>query len=356
MNPLRLSGALLLGATFAHASSSHAQAAPLEQQVAPEKSAIQTAQIKVRNVPSNLMVYWLDPNHQPIPVQIQQSIANSGKFPQLQHYDFSTGNLPAVSTVPKAEPLKLRPNNGYGPLNLKLPEGIETVVLINPQNVILVRGTATGIEQLRALVAQLDVPLQQVEIEVQFCQLARADLSLLGLSFVGDNPVAVETAATASKNQIVPPNQSNRVQIGFIRGNLTAKITDLLVQNKLKIINAPRVSAISGLTAELKSDETRAFAGSALSANWNDETKESGILPPGAVLTTTETGITCTPLVYKDLVQLDLEASLQNRLLNLRTTIENGETLAVQFPAENANSKTLTVLFITARIMRSAGE
>ena len=209
MNSLRLSGTLFLGAAFALTGSSHAQTAPLEQQATPEKPAL----IKVRNVPSNLMAYWLDPAHQPLPIEIQSSITNRGQTPQLQQHDFPTGDAPDVSVAPIARPLKLRPGNGYGPLNLKLPEGIKTLASVDPQNVIFVRGTAAGIEQLRALVAQLDVPLSQVEIEVQFYQLARADLSALSPSFVtdkdGDNPVV---GAPASENSVsLPKSTSDRI-------------------------------------------------------------------------------------------------------------------------------------------------
>ncbi len=354
MNPLRLSGALFLGGAFALTSSSHAQPAPPQQPATPEKPVIVPAQIRVQNVPSGLMAYWLDPTHQPIPVQIQFSIASGGKVPQLQEYDFPTSDFPAAPTAPKAKLLKLRPGNGYGPLNLKLPADIETIASIDPKNVIAVRGTATGIEQLRALVAQLDVPLSQVEIQVQFCQLARADLGALSPSFVtdktGENPVAV---TSMSQNQVVPQSQN---QIGFVEGSLAAKLNALIAQDKLKVITAPRVTAISGLTAKLQSHERRAFAYAALPENQSDEAKESGILPEGITFTTTETGIVCTPLVYKDLIQLDLKASLENRQLNLTTTVKDEQTLAVEFPAENANSETATVLFITARIIRRAGD
>ena len=354
MNSLRLSSALLLGAAFAVPSISHAQAAPLEQQATPEKPALVSALIKVRNVPSDWMAHWLDPAHQPMPIEIQSSIANSGQMPQLQQHDFPTGDSLDVSVAPVVRPLKLRPGNGYGPLNLKLPAGIETIVSIDPQDAILVRGTAAGVEQLRALVAQLDVPLSQVEIEVQFCQLARADLGALGLSFVTDKAGdTLVVGAPVSENQVLPPNQ---FQVGFVRNNFTAKINELIVQDKLKVITAPRVTAISGLTAKLQSKEMHSFAYSTLPANVSDEIKESGILPEGLVLTTTETGIVCTPLIHKDLIQLDLEASLENRLLNQTTTFKDGQTLAMQFPAENANSETATVLFVTARIIRRAGE
>ena len=352
MNSLRLFSALFLGATFAVPSISHAQTAPLEQQAAPEKPAFVPAQIRVRNVPSNLVAYWLDPNHQPVPTLIQSSIANSGKVPQLQDNDWKIVGSPAASVAPVTRPLKLRPNNAYGPLNLELPAGIETIVSIDPQNIILVRGTTAGIEQLRALVAQLDVPLSQAEIEVQFCQVARADLGALSPAFVtgktGANPVVV-----ASANPVKSPNA---FRIGFASNGWTKKVSELIAQDKLKIISAPRVTAISGLTAKLQSNETHSFAYAALPENQSDETRENKILPEGSVLTTTATGITCTPMIYKDLIQLDLEASLPSRVLHLKTTVKNGQTLTVEFPTEDANSETATVLFITARIIRRAGD
>ena len=354
MNSLRFSGALFLGAAFALGSSSHAQAAPLEQTATPEKPALVSAQIRVRNVPSNLMAYWLDPNHQMMPIEIQSSIANSGKVPQLQDDDWKIVDPPAAPVAPVDKPLKLRPNNGYGPLNLKLPTGIETVVSIEPQSIIFARGTAAGIEQLRALVAQLDVPLSKVEVEVQFFQLARADLGALSPAFttnkIGGNPVVV---ASANENPVKSPDAS---RIGFVSNGWRKNVNELIAQDKLKIITAPRVTAISGLTAKLQSQEMRYFAYAALPENHSDEARENRILPVGSVLTTTETGITCTPMVYKDLIQLDLEAFLPSRVLHLTTPVKDGESLAVEFPTEDANSETATVLFVTARIIRRAGE
>ena len=350
MNSLRLSGALFLSVAFAVPGIGHAQAAPLEQTATPEKAALVSAQIRVRNVPSDLMAYWLDPNHQPVPTLIQSSIANSGKVPQLQDDDWKIVDPPAVPTAPVAKPLKLRPNNGYGPLNLKLPAGVKTLVSIEPQSIIFARGTAAGIEQLRALVAQLDVPLSKVEVEVQFFQLARADLGALSPAFTtnktGANPVIV---ASANENPVKSPD-------GFVNNGWRKNVNELIAQNKLKIIGAPRVMAISGLTAKLQSQETHHFAYAALPENYSDEARENRILPVGSVLTTTETGITCTPMVYKDLIQLDLEAFLPSRVLHLTTPVKDGESLAVEFPTEDANSETATVLFITARIIRRAGE
>ena len=118
MNRVPILGALLLGAAFVPASTSHAQAAADKTPVGIEIEPIETAQILVKNVDSNLMAYWFDPLHQPPPIPLQMSQRNAGML-------FRSGIG-----------IKPQPGNGNGPSDLRLPAGIQNFASIDPQNVL----------------------------------------------------------------------------------------------------------------------------------------------------------------------------------------------------------------------------
>ena len=120
-----------MGAALALAS-----AVTYAQPVAPEQAnAVELAKIPLRNAPSTVVAYWLDPAHQQMPMQFRYSL-HSGASP-----NDLTAQLPR------------QPSNGNGPRDLQLPAGVSSVVSIDPQNVLLAKGNRAGLEALRQLVA-----------------------------------------------------------------------------------------------------------------------------------------------------------------------------------------------------------
>lgn len=191
MNQIHFLRAIALGGALSLPAISHAQPALDKMPIVDAANVTdltpdrQTARIKVRNTPSALLAYWLDPNHQPTPMQIQLSEANAGS--QSSELDL----------IPR------QPGNGNGPRDLKLPEGIESIFSVDPQNVLIVEGTAAGIEALRTLVKELDVPLSQVEVEAQFCQMSPQTLKALPLKFAKNSD-----SSYAPSVALVPPTIS----------------------------------------------------------------------------------------------------------------------------------------------------
>lgn len=209
MNRLHISGALLLGAAFALPGISHAQPELVEVPLAPLRNVIQigpdsqTAQILLRNTPSALMAYWLDPSHQPRPIQLKLSEANAGVWA------FNRDELPR------------QPGNGNGPRDLKLPPDVEIMGSVGPQNILLIKGTTAGIQALQKLVTEIDVRLGQIEIEAQLIEIAPAKLASLPLVFR-------DTAEGEEKNLI-----TYGMGDFFARAAFTAPISDIgpLTQN-----------------------------------------------------------------------------------------------------------------------------
>ena len=92
------------------------------------------AHVRILNVPVRVMAWWLDPENNPAPLDF--GLATQGEQPK----------------APAENPLKNKP--------FRLPEGVDRIIAIDPQNVLLIFGTEEGIRQLKDTIAFLDQPLK----------------------------------------------------------------------------------------------------------------------------------------------------------------------------------------------------
>ncbi len=315
MNRFPLSRALILGAALAlAANSSHAQPVP-DVATAP---ATERAQIRVLNMQSSVMAYWLDPARNPMPMQLMQNGRNDSPWAR------------------ELESLPRQPGNGNGPRGLKLPDGIESVVSVDPQSVLLVQGTSAGIGELRKLVTEIDVPLQQVEVEAQFLQMSPQTLKALPLKFAkNEDPFFAPSVA------LVPPTMS-----------LSGELNKLIASNKVRVMTAPRVTAIDGLTAQLTSSEMRSAMLSSDAKKFADLSSDELQWLPGVSMVQMETGFNCTPVFHGDSIKLFTQSTLNDRSANVSANIRDGETFAVLMPADKSNVTDRIVIFVTARVVR----
>ncbi len=188
-----------------------AQPAPEPAPVAPEQS--RQHMIRVRNVPPRIMAWWLDPRNNAEPMEIQISRKNEEMV----------------------EPRRV----GKAPDAMPLPAGVQRIVPIDAQKALLVFGTDAGVKELQDLVNFLDQPLRQVEVEGQFVQISAEDVENLPLDFkTGKNPPGPAVAKSA-------------IAVGQVRGNFSTLLTQLVAQNKAKIIMAPRVTTHNNFAASL---------------------------------------------------------------------------------------------------------
>lgn len=191
----------ILGASLVAGASSVAFAQTVEQ-VAPAKieAADKKARaIKIVNVPSALIAYWLDPAHNPRPL-----ILGAGELPQ--------------------------PTDKGA---FDLPDGISQIVSIDGQNLVLIRGTSESLRQVAELIEILDQPLRQVQLEAQFVEMSKADFKTFGFDFSGSEEATPQ------------------IEFGFVRNNFTARLNALIAGGNAKIIWAPPVTAINALNARI---------------------------------------------------------------------------------------------------------
>ena len=348
MNRLRLSSTLFVGAAFALCSAvTFAQpVTPAAQEALPQKPVV----IKVNNMPSALMAHWLDPAHQPMPVQLKSSVRNG---------DFSGG---IVDGLPR------QPGNALGPLDLKLPAGIDLVVSVDPQNVLLVKGSAQGIEALRKLVAEIDVPINQTEVEVQLLEMAPAVLDSLGLQFRwpvnddGDSDKTWVGLADASDltNQLI--NQLLVADTDRAVANAPATLADEEVDDLpryFKIITAPRVTVLDGLMAQLTSTETRILnfpapqIADAPIEGENEAQRLSALAwREGYQTTQSSTGMHIKCASKDDLIAMDLRFDLGNDGSRMSAIVRDGQKLAMLLPKRDSANGAVHLALITAKQIR----
>ena len=423
---------------------------PTLAQAGGNRAQNETRYIAIKNVPSALIAYQLDPAHNGMPTSLQLSESNKKNYgeqpiavPALGAgsnngfgnfgTDFGQNNLPAAAyTNPylrnSASGLispEVRANsqfgggggfgngngngngnsrgnrggnrnggggNGNGNNNsggsFELPGDIEQIVSVDPQNVILVAGGSDeDFRRLGELIAVLDQPLRQVEIEAQFVELRSQDARTFGIDF-STSRGNFDASTTGFASAPVPGSFA----LGFVRNNFSARLNTLIANNRAKIITAPRVTAINNLTASLISNETRPLILTQVSQNIGGQQAQGQNL----LFIQSQTSLNVTPTINGDdtitvlmqpqVTTFDGSGGLANRTTRALQTVANvrdGDTIALGGLKNISNSrndykvpllgdipligglfrsKTLNeseselIIFLTARIIRRADD
>ena len=172
-------------------------------------SAAHEQRIQLQNVSPSMMAWWLDPDKHPEPVQMRGSRDNRQANPLI---------------ADKANPDKEIP---------ALPADIARIETLDSQNALLVVGTEAGLSELAKVVALLDKPLRQVEVQGQFVVISPEDAKSLGISISSD--------------------PKKRYSAFPLNAGTLARIAALKTQNKISVLSTPRVLAIENLTAAISS-------------------------------------------------------------------------------------------------------
>jgi hypothetical protein len=281
------------------------------------------AQFPVRNVTPSLVAYWLDPASQQMPLTLKASLAlgtDSEVF----------NKLPRL------------PGNANGPAGLRMPLGVKRVIAVDPQDLLLAVGTKEGLQALDALLPTLDVPLVQYEVEAQFLQMSRADFFKIGLDFgqfAEQNPNSIGSVLGPGTKRQNSPNTMGR----FIK------------EGRIKLISAPRVTTMDGLTAQavqttsipiVVNQEAFKQAASQKPVNATQGATPEMLRAMGYV--STSIGMRVTPYQNaNDLISLSITPILQTRTVSVNATIREAESFAIQMsPAKDEQQ---VVVFVTVR-------
>jgi len=133
---------------------------------------------------------------------------------------------------------------GAGGGALPLPEGIDSIIALDPQNALLIYGTDEAVRRLQdEIISVLDTPIDQVEIETQFVTVNTSYQDQFGIDWnLSNGPFRLRVDGI---------NPGGNIQIGYVRGNFVATLGVLLSRNKAKIVSAPRVQTTNNTPAIL---------------------------------------------------------------------------------------------------------
>lgn len=128
---------------------------------------------------------------------------------------------------------------GFGGFLGALIPGIQNIIGLPAQNALLVWGTPEAIKTLREILNAIDLPPDQVEIESQFVEVSGTLQDLYGIDWsVAGRELTVVTGLGTP---------AGTINIGFVRGSLSASLGALLTRSRGKVIQAPRAFTVNGL-------------------------------------------------------------------------------------------------------------
>lgn len=318
----------------------------------PNKSQAQEKEIrpiKIRNVRSGLLAYWLDPKNQPLPIEEQASQqakqlavnpyplrpgvdpnimsslnGNSSALPFTNPYAASAAN-PYVN--PGAANPWMQPvyrgnflfggggggggfggNNrgggnqsgGGGLLELGVDEQgrqlVDQIISVDAQNVLLVYGTPDGIRRLNEIIEYLDRPIRQVEIESQFIDISVSDAKAFGIQFFNRGFLQEDDDDAVPNTFGTLPDITGTNTLVFTRGALQARLQALASSGRARIINSPRVTTMNNLTASLVSQQQTPVVLTSTDTGIGGQVGEQ----ENAFFLTTMIGIQVTPTIQND--------------------------------------------------------
>lgn len=308
---------LMLALCAATLQTPQARCAP---EASVQKSEVSTVAIKLKHVPPSLMAFWLAPGELPEP-----------------EVSFSRQELEKVAAkgTPQAE-IDAILNKGKRSRNLPprtkggvfdLPAGVHSVTPDEETGEIQVRGTAEGIARLRQIVEFLDLPMRKVELEVMSVRLSKADLNTFGL----------EAATPAAE-----------ISLGTPRSNYRKLLQPLLDANRASTLLDVRGVVTNNLTGFFSSDPSS--SGSFAQSPSPLPTAQVQLVP------TINNDDTIT-VVLQAITKIPRSTTPQpGSQAQVVANVRDGDTIFLLAPDDNKESKQATIVFLTTRIVRSAGD
>jgi len=129
--------------------------------------------IKLKNVPPFLMARFLGP----VPAVQPEIFYTRAQMEAVLRKGVSQAEIDAI--LNKGQSAKPTPHILDGNVWFSLPEGLESITPVDPQNALIVFGTPDSIAKLRDIVSFMDKPLHRVELESKSFTINRADLEQL---------------------------------------------------------------------------------------------------------------------------------------------------------------------------------
>ncbi|HEY3268206.1 MAG TPA: secretin N-terminal domain-containing protein [Armatimonadota bacterium] len=137
--------------------------------------------------------------------------------------------------------------NGQG--GRLVPDGIDTIFPYEEDNSLLVRGEPDAIDELKNIIALLDVPVRQVSIKAEFVTVSDTDYDAFGLNWT--TSVLNSNVATDIGGGGTGPT----ITIGIAQGNINATMTALRQRGRAHTLQAPLISTLNNVPATIQTSQ-----------------------------------------------------------------------------------------------------
>lgn len=155
---------------------------------------------------------------------------------------YGGGGLPTPPLNPALEP--------SGPQAEPLGRAVDQVMGIDRRlNAVILKGSPATVAQIKAQIAQLDVPVDSVVLETVFVELTQSGARNVGIDFNNANGEVGSVAYSYVKGDF--PGLPNTSKGGAVVANLQAAIYAQIARGEGRIISKPRIAAQSGSTAKI---------------------------------------------------------------------------------------------------------
>lgn len=265
--------------------------APQDSPPAPEKARDgELRSVPLRNIPAAVVAFLLEPRHQPEPLMFSTSRRNSSNL---------SGD--AAKSLAEASPPSV------------LAPGVSIEKVDQAGNALLLRGEAGALDTSEKAIRALDKPLQQIEIEVQMVQFVPDALKYLSVP-----------------TDVPGPH--------LLAADVPTKLRELLGSKRAKVITAPRVLAISGLTASLSSTTSSpARIVPATDIKGGEVPASPQFMPPVRLWVQRSIGMTVRPTVRPDnSIDMELAAGISWQIQGELGSAPLRRARQVSFSAQSA--------------------
>lgn len=318
MNKTILMLALAAAAIQSPRARSAPQAAPPTEKAEAQAEPVEAVSIKLAHVAPSLLARMIAPSPRSTgpaaggrkPGSIVSMTRKDGKTTIIRS---GTPEGDKAEAEAKAKPDGVR----------ALPEGVESIMPDDATGQLQARGTAAGIEKLRAIVAFLDVPIRKVELQVLAVRVNKVDLKGLGLNWA-------QPEGTLSPGFLHRADYREALQ-KLLDANLALTLLDVRAVTVNNIPGAFSSGSFDGQPSILPTVELQLVP----TIN-NDDTitlvADSAARVPGS------------------------RAPEPRAKVRTVANVRDGDTFVLWAPDADRESKQATVSFITARLVRRAGE
>ena len=153
--------------------------------------------IRLRHVSASLMAFWLDPKNNPAPLEMP--------IPGGAIFD----STPAPAFL--------------------LPAGVERIIALEGSKSLVVLGTEVGVKHLQTIVAFLDKPIREIEIEVQIAEIPQEKLS-------------------GTWEKLAAQSASQKPAMGFLKRDEQTQLREMWARREAVVLALPTQKILNGAT------------------------------------------------------------------------------------------------------------